>query len=107
MTKITFVQPDGSRTNADAPIGHTLLQVAVDNDVAGILGECGGACQCATCHVYVDASWIEKLPAASDMEDSMLDGTAAERRANSRLGCEITIGADLDGLVVMIPGRQV
>ena len=81
------------------------MEVAVDNNIAGMVAECGGACACATCHAYVDAAWLEKLPAMDDMEDAMLD-SALERRPNSRLSCQIEITDDLDGLVLTVADNE-
>lgn len=83
----------------DVPIGHTLMEAAIDNGVAGIVAECGGACACATCHAYVAEDWLDKLPAISDMEDQMLD-SVLDRRANSRLSCQIEMVESLDGLEI-------
>jgi 2Fe-2S ferredoxin len=82
------------------------MQIALDNAVPGILGDCGGACSCATCHAYVDARWTEKLPAVSETEAFMLEGVP-EPRANSRLCCQIKMQAALDGIVVQLPEVQV
>jgi len=75
------------------------MEAAVDNNVAGVVAECGGACACATCHVYVEQAWLNKLPAMDDMEDAMLD-SALDRQANSRLSCQLEISDALDGLTV-------
>jgi len=77
------------------------METAIDNDIEGIVAECGGACACATCHSYISEEWIGKLPAMDDMEDAMLD-SALERRDNSRLTCQITISDDLDGIEVVV-----
>lgn len=106
MPKITFIEPNGKQVDVETPAGITLLQVAINNNVQGIVGECGGACQCATCHVYIDEPWASKLPPVSDMEDAMLDSTAADRLGTSRLGCEVEVTAELDGLVVNLPSKQ-
>lgn len=106
MPKITFVEPSGNQVEVEAPVGITLLQAAINNNVKGIVGECGGACQCATCHVYIDAAWNDKLPPVGDMEDAMLESTAADRLPNSRLGCEVEVSDALDGLVVQLPSKQ-
>ena len=101
MPKISFTDSVGETRDIDAKTGLTLMEVAVDNNVAGIVAECGGACACATCHAYIDESWVAKLPAIDDMEDAMLD-SALERRPNSRLSCQIEITDDLDGLTVTV-----
>ncbi|HEY9055647.1 MAG TPA: 2Fe-2S iron-sulfur cluster-binding protein [Aurantimonas sp.] len=105
MTKITFVAPDGTRYDVDAPNGSTAMENAIKNDVPGIEAECGGACACATCHVYVDEAWTEKTGEPEAMEEDMLD-FAYDVRPNSRLSCQIRISDELDGLVLTVPERQ-
>jgi len=105
MATITFVTEVGDTRHCEAKAGFSLMEVAVDNEVPGIVAECGGACACATCHVYVDESWVERLPAIEDMEDAMLDATV-ERRPNSRLSCQIEVTAALDGLRVTVADNQ-
>ncbi|WP_065750781.1 2Fe-2S iron-sulfur cluster-binding protein [Bradyrhizobium paxllaeri] len=106
MPSITFIHPDGRQQRIDASHGESAMQAATRQDVSGILAECGGSAMCATCHVYVDDDWLARLPAMGDDEDALLDGAAAERQANSRLSCQIKLGADLDGLVLRLPDRQ-
>lgn len=106
MRTIRFVAPDGQLTELDADDGHSVMQVATAQGLRGINADCGGACQCATCHVYVDAAWLDRLPPRSAQEDAMLESTAAPRLANSRLSCQLVMGAALDGIVVRLPGRQ-
>ena len=106
MPKVTYIQPDGQTKVVEAPAGTTVMEAAVDNDVAGIVAECGGACSCATCHVYVDPSWTDKLPPRDGQEDGMLD-CVLDRRANSRLSCQIVLKNDLDGLVVRVADEQI
>ncbi|MEM8982318.1 MAG: 2Fe-2S iron-sulfur cluster-binding protein [Pseudomonadota bacterium] len=101
MPKIIYVQRDGSRVEADVKSGYTVMEGAVDNGVDGMPAECGGACACATCHGYIDAAWLDKLPPMDDMEDSMLD-IAYERKENSRLTCQIEVSDALNGLVVHV-----
>ena len=105
MPRITFIEPGGFRHEIDAPVGVTLMEAARQNGVQGILALCGGACACATCHVYVDVEWLPELPAREEMEEGMLE-SAWEPRANSRLSCQIHVSTDLDGLVVRVPERQ-
>lgn len=107
VPKITYVKPDGTEIVVQAQVGQTLMESAVKNGVSGIVAECGGACQCATCHVYVPDPWRERLPAVSAVEEAMLDNTLEERRPNSRLSCQIELRADFDGLVVYLPNRQI
>ena len=105
MTKITYIEPGGSRIEVDAENGSTVMENAIMNGVTGIVAECGGACTCATCHVYVDPAWTEKVGGPSVMEEDMLD-FAFDVRENSRLSCQIKVRDELDGLVVNVPTRQ-
>ena len=105
MVKITYIQPHGASQTVEAAPGSTVMETAVDNDIAGIVAECGGACSCATCHVYVDAAWIERTGTPDAMEDGMLD-CVIDRRAASRLSCQIPVTEEIDGLVVHIPEDQ-
>ena len=105
MPKIVFIEPGGGRREIDAPLGITLMEVARQNDVQGVVAQCGGACVCATCHVYIDPAWLARLEPREEMEEAMLE-TAWEPRDNSRLSCQIHITADLDGLHVTVPHRQ-
>ena len=106
MPSIIFIHPDGSRQPIEASLGESAMQAATRQDINGILAECGGNAMCATCHVYVDEAWLARLPAMGGDEDALLDGAAAERRTNSRLSCQIKLAADLDGLVLSLPDRQ-
>jgi ferredoxin, 2Fe-2S len=105
MTKITYIEPDGTAYQTEAEDGSTVMETAVMNGVPGIIAECGGSCTCATCHVYVDDAWVEAVGGPSMMEEDMLD-FAYDVRANSRLSCQIRVKAPLDGLVVHVPTRQ-
>ncbi len=105
MAKITFVQPDGARQTVEAQPGLTVMEAAKLNGVAGIEAECGGACACATCHVFVDEAWRERAGRPSDMEQDMLD-FAFDVRDESRLSCQIRVTDALDGLVVRVPAKQ-
>ncbi len=105
MPKIVFIEPDGVRREVNAPVGITLMEAARQHGVAGVVAQCGGACACATCHVYVDPAWVLKLEPPEDMEEGMLEN-AWEPRDNSRLSCQIHITADMDGLEVTVPQRQ-
>lgn len=106
MTTIHLVHPDGRRSTLQARPGRSLMRATLDAGVREIMAECGGSLICATCHVYVDEAWAGKLPAPSPDESAMLDLTAAERRPGSRLSCQITIDATLDGLTIELPSRQ-
>ncbi len=105
MPRITYVSAKGEKREVDVPEGFSVMEGAVKNAVDGIVAECGGACACATCHVYVDQAWLEKLPPQGEMELAMLD-FADSRRDNSRLSCQIRVTAALDGLVVETPESQ-
>ena len=107
MPKLSYISHDHTRTDTEVAAGVTVMQGAVEQGIAGISGDCGGACQCCTCHVYVDDSWLARLATMDDMEDAMLDGTAEPRRANSRLACMLTMGPELDGMVVHLPAVQI
>lgn len=105
MPLVTYIQPDGVRIDADVPAGHTVMEGALRNNVEGIIAECGGACSCATCHVYVGAEWLDKIPLANATENSMLE--FAEGKAdNSRLSCQIRVTDELSGLVVTVAEDQ-
>ena len=105
MTKITFVDASGQSRTVDAENGSTVMEAALKNTVPGIEAECGGACACATCHVYVDEAWVSKLPKAEQMEEDMLD-FAFDVQPTSRLSCQITVKPELDGLTVTTPETQ-
>ncbi|MDQ1303050.1 MAG: ferredoxin, 2Fe-2S [Pseudomonadota bacterium] len=101
MPRVIFQDSDGRRIEVQAPVGNTAMEAAVDNRVSGILAECGGACACATCHAYIAAEWLARLKPMEEMEDAMLDA-ATDRRANSRLLCQIELGPELDGLYITV-----
>jgi len=105
MPKIKYVEHNGKEHDIDVPEGWTVMEGAVKNLIPGIDADCGGACACATCHVYVDAAFMDKMPPKSDMEETMLD-FAQELEPNSRLSCQIKVTADLDGLTVRTPKSQ-
>jgi 2Fe-2S ferredoxin len=106
MPKVTFIQADGSSSEVEALSGDSVMETAIDNDIRGIVAECGGACSCATCHVYVEDAWLSKLPDPDALEDGMLD-CVIDRRPNSRLSCQIRVRDDIDGLTVRIPESQI
>lgn len=106
MPTVVFIDHQGARREADAPLNKNLMQVALDNGVAGILGDCGGSCSCATCHGYVDARWADALPPRTETEVFMLEGVP-EPRENSRLCCQIRMTAALDGVEIHLPEEQV
>lgn len=105
MPKVTYIEHNGTEHTVDLNVGLTVMEGAVNNGIPGIEGDCGGACACSTCHVYVDANWLDKLTPREDMETDMLD-FAYEAGDNSRLGCQIPVTADLDGLIVRMPEKQ-
>jgi len=107
MPKVTYVSVNGDRTDIDVETGENVMHGALFNGVEGIVGECGGALACATCHCYIDPEWTDKVGGpASDEERDMLEVAAAEVKPNSRLGCQIVMSEDLDGLVVHTPDKQ-
>lgn len=106
MVNITYVEASGQSTTLALPEGWSLMQGATANGVDGILGECGGSCACATCHCYVDEARLVDLPAPSENELAMLDNVAAERRATSRLACQLKATAALEGLLITLPDVQ-
>ncbi len=105
MAKITFIQHDGQSQVVDAEDGLTVMEAAKKALVPGIEAECGGACACATCHVYVDDAWREKVGKPAEMEEDMLD-FAFDVRDSSRLSCQIKVTSELDGLVLRVPAKQ-
>ncbi len=105
MAKITYIEHDGTKHEVQAENGLTLMEAAVKNMVPGIDADCGGACACATCHVYVSPEWVEKSGAPDPMEESMLD-FAQDKQENSRLSCQIKVSDELDGIVVTLPEFQ-
>lgn len=107
MSTISMIHSDGRHERIDAHDGESAMMAATRHGIAGIVAECGGNAMCATCHVYVGEDWLGRLPAMSDEEDALLDGTAAERCSNSRLSCQIRIAPDLDGMVLRLPDRQI
>jgi 2Fe-2S ferredoxin len=105
MITITFIDHLQQANRVQAGVGTSLMQAAVDNNIAGVVGECGGFCSCATCVCHVDASWADRLPPPDAMESAMLESVAAGR-PNSRLCCQITLSQDLEGLTVHLPESQ-
>ena len=105
MAKITYIEHDGTEHVVDVKPGMSVMEGAIKNNIAGIDADCGGACACATCHVYVDEQWRDKTGVRSAMEESMLD-FAENVEPNSRLSCQIEVTDDLDGLTVRMPESQ-
>jgi ferredoxin, 2Fe-2S len=106
MAKVTYTEFNGKEHVVEVPSGSSVMQGAINNNVRGVIAECGGACSCATCHVYVDGAWVDRLAQKSDEEAAMLDAVC-EPRPNSRLSCQIKVTESLDGLVVRLPEKQV
>jgi ferredoxin, 2Fe-2S len=105
MAKITFIDHEGTARSVEAENGSTVMESAIRNAIPGIEAECGGACACATCHVYVADDWTETVGAPAPMEEDMLD-FAFDVRPTSRLSCQIKVSDKLDGLVLTTPARQ-
>jgi len=105
MAKITYIDVDGNARTVEGEIGSTVMETAIKNAVPGIEAECGGACACSTCHVYIDDAWTAAVGSPSPMEEDMLD-FAFEVKPTSRLSCQIKVTEALDGLVVRTPERQ-
>lgn len=106
MATITYIADDGEETVLELVAGTTVMRGAVDNGVLGIIGECSGNCSCATCHVYVDPDWANRVGEPSALEAELLE-EVFEARPTSRLSCQISVTEKLDGLVVRMPERQV
>ncbi len=107
MPLVTYVQSDGSQTTVDVPVGENVMRGALYNDLGGIVGECGGGLSCATCHCYVDDAWTGAVGGPTKQDEiDLLEGVAAERKANSRLSCQIDMTDALDGLIVHLPENQ-
>lgn len=105
MTKITYITHDGKEHSLDADNGTTVMENAVRNSIPGIEAECGGACACATCHIYIDKDWVDIVGKPEAIEEDMLD-FAYEMKPESRLSCQVKISDKLDGLVIRIPEKQ-
>jgi len=105
MPRITYITSDEQLHTIEVKNGLTVMEGAVQNDIPGIDADCGGGMACATCHVYVNEEWVDKLPEEEDGEEDMLD-MAFEPKKNSRLSCQLIVSDELDGLVVNIPSEQ-
>jgi 2Fe-2S ferredoxin len=106
MPIVTYVLPSGITRKIDVPSGMSVMQGALNHRIEGILGECGGNCMCATCHVYVDPAFLPFIPAAVSNEKIMLSIAAEGPAANSRLSCQIKMSEKLEGIVVRLPAKQ-
>ena len=107
MVKITYIEFNGTEHTVDVDKGLTVMEGARDNDIPGIEADCGGACACSTCHVYIDPNWIDKLPQKEDMEEDMLDFAYSPDPSLSRLTCQLEVTDDLNGLIVKMPEKQI
>ena len=107
MPKITYVEHSGKEHTVDVAAGLTVMEGARDNGVPGIDADCGGACACSTCHAYIDAAWVEKVPEVDPMEEDMLDFAYEVQPGLSRLTCQIKVSDDMDGLIVRLPEKQI
>lgn len=105
MPIVRFIQPDGTERAVTANLGQSVMQVALDNQISGILGDCGGSCSCATCHGYLEGALADRVPRANSAEADMLT-CAMDVQPNSRLTCQINVTPELDGLVVRFPKSQ-
>lgn len=107
MPKVTYIEASGAKHVIDVPIEENVMRGAVYNDVPGIVGECGGACSCATCRCYVEEAWMAKVGGpTSGAERELLEAAEGELRPNARLSCQITMTPELDGLIVHLPEKQ-
>ena len=106
MTSVTYVECNGTEHTVDVPVGTSVMQGAIDNNIDGIVAECGGGMACATCHCYVDDAWIDKVGTAAQAENDMLEFSASETRPSSRLSCQIPVSDELNGLVIHLPEAQ-
>jgi len=106
MINIVFVATDGARVTVQARAGDSVMQAAVSDGVAGIVGECGGSMMCATCHCYVDEAWAGKAGARAEGEEEMLESAADEVREQSRLSCQIKLTPAFDGIIIHLPKNQ-
>ena len=107
MAKITYIEHGGKQHVVEVAKGMSVMEGARDNNIPGIEGDCGGACACSTCHVYVDAAWVDKLPAKDAMEEDMLDFAWEPDTVRSRLTCQVKVTDELDGLIVQMPEKQI
>ncbi len=105
MPKITYINKDGSSKTIEVDKGLSVMEGAIQNDIPGIDADCGGSMACATCHVYVQENWLNKLPKAEEAEEDMID-MAYEPKKNSRLSCQLIVSEELDGLIVTTPAKQ-
>ena len=106
MPKVTYISHTGESTTIEVAVGTTVMENAVRSGIEGIVAECGGACMCATCHVFVDPAFLDRLPPIGEEQEEMLGSTFEARQPNSRLSCQIEMRPEYDGLIVRMPARQ-
>ncbi|MEO0664136.1 MAG: 2Fe-2S iron-sulfur cluster-binding protein [Pseudomonadota bacterium] len=106
MARIVYIEPGGAAREVEVPAGHTLMDGARAGGVAGLPADCGGACACSTCHVYVDERWVALLPPAEEIEEDMLEFAHAPQPGRSRLTCQIKVTEEMDGLRLEVPEGQ-
>jgi len=107
MPTVNYIEADGRTLSVEVPLGENVMRGALYHDVDGMVGECGGGLSCATCHVYIDDQWTDRVGGpATSAEGELLENAAAEVLACSRLGCQIAMGPELDGLIVRLPEKQ-
>ncbi|MCA8880497.1 MAG: 2Fe-2S iron-sulfur cluster binding domain-containing protein [Rhodobacteraceae bacterium] len=107
MPKITYIEHNGTEHVVEVPVGLTVMEGARDNGIPGIEADCGGACACSTCHVYVDPDWFDRLPPIEPMEEDMLDFAFKPDPNRSRLTCQLKVTEALEGLIVEMPEKQI
>ncbi|MEL6689877.1 MAG: 2Fe-2S iron-sulfur cluster-binding protein [Pseudomonadota bacterium] len=107
MAKITYIEFGGATHEVDVPVGQSLMEGARTGNVPGIAADCGGACACATCHVYLEESWVANVPEADDLEVDMLDFAPDVVPGRSRLSCQVEVTAEMDGMSVTVPENQI
>ena len=107
MVKITYIEFNGTEHVVDVEVGMTVMEGARDNNIPGIEADCGGACACSTCHVYVDPNWVGKIPEKEDMEEDMLDFAYSPDENLCRLTCQLQVTEEIDGLIVRMPEKQI
>lgn len=107
MAKITYIEYNGTKHEVEVANGMTVMEGARDNSIPGIEADCGGACACSTCHVYIDDAWVNKLPEKDPMETDMLDFAYEPDEVKSRLTCQLKVTDELDGLIVRMPEQQI
>ncbi len=105
MTRIIYIEHSGEKHELEIANGTSIMQAALDNNVRGIVADCGGSCSCATCHVYIDENWLNKASEKSEMEEILLE-EVCDPQDNSRLSCQVEVSDELEGMIVRIPERQ-